>query len=129
MRILTIAFAVTLATATVAIAQDWTEYQNVQDGFKIDFPGQPKITETTWTSEYGYKLPARVYSAERGKERYSMTVVDYNPIEPQGVERPREPGEAGGEHKGQVLDAVDVVSAGLRATAVLADRLQHRPER
>jgi len=87
MRILTIAFAVTLATATVAIAQDWTEYQNVQDGFKIDFPGQPKITETTWTSEYGYKLPARVYSAERGKERYSMTVVDYNPIEPQGIER------------------------------------------
>jgi hypothetical protein len=70
-----------------AFAQEWTEYQNIQDGFKVDFPGQPKSTETTWTSEYGYKLPARIYSAERGKERYSMTVVDYNPIEQQGTER------------------------------------------
>src|SRR6266567_6060195 len=76
-----------LAISGVAAAQDWTEYQNIQDGFKVDFPGQPKIAETTWTSEYGYTLPARVYSAERGKERYSMTVVDYNPIEQMGIER------------------------------------------
>ena len=32
-------------------------------------------------------LPARVYSAERGRERYSMTVVDYNGIEKIGEER------------------------------------------
>ena len=70
-----------------AAAQEWTEYQNVQDGFKVVFPGQPKVTETTWTSEYGYKLPARVYSAERGRERYSVMVVDYNPIEEQGMTR------------------------------------------
>src|SRR5258707_12711617 len=87
MRTASFAFALLLATSGVAAAQDWTEYQSVQDGFKVDFPGQPKITETTWTSEYGYKLPARVYSADRGKERYSMTVVDYNPTEPKGIER------------------------------------------
>jgi len=87
MRSLFLAFVLTLAAAGFAAAQDWTEYQNIQDGFKIDFPGQPKITETTWTSEYGYKLPARIYSADRGKERYTMTVVDYNPIEAQGIER------------------------------------------
>jgi len=87
MRTIFFACLLTIATAELALAQDWAEYQNIPDGFKIDFPGQPKITETTWTSEYGYKLPAHVYSAERGKERYSMTVVDYNPIEAQGIER------------------------------------------
>ena len=34
-----------------------------------------------------YKLPARVYSAERGPERYSITVVDYRTLEQQGIER------------------------------------------
>ena len=87
MRMVSFVFALVLAMAGLALAQDWSEYQNVPDGFKIDFPGQPKISETTWTSEYGYKLPARVYTAERGKERYSMTVVDYNPIQQQGIER------------------------------------------
>ena len=87
MRRVSFAFAFLVLITSPAAAQDWAEYQNIQDGFKVDFPGQPKITETTWTSEYGYRLPARVYSADRGKERYSMTVVDYNPIEAQGVER------------------------------------------
>src|ERR1051325_9669826 len=87
MRNISFAFALLFGLAGIAAGQDWADYQNIQDGFKIDFPGQPKVTETTWTSEYGYKLPARVYSAERGKERYSMTVVDYNPIEAQGIER------------------------------------------
>ena len=76
MRMVSFVFALLLAASGLAFAQDWSEYQNIPDGFKIDFPGQPKMTETTWTSEYGYKLPGRVYTAERGKERYSMTVVD-----------------------------------------------------
>lgn len=80
-------FALVVSTAVPAAAQEWTEYQNIQDGFKVVFPGQPRVTDTTWTSEYGYMLRARVYSAERGRERYSVTVVDYNPIEQQGVER------------------------------------------
>ena len=32
-------------------------------------------------------LPARVYSASRGRERYSITVVDYRGVEAQGVAR------------------------------------------
>jgi uncharacterized membrane protein YgcG len=87
MRTASVAFMLILAMCEVAAAQDWTEYQNIPDGFKIDFPGQPKSTQTTWKSEYDYTLPAHVYSAERGKERYSMTVVDYNPIEQMGIER------------------------------------------
>ena len=68
-------------------AQEWTEFASREDGFKVDFPGPPKVQDTTFTSEYRYTLPARVYSVERGRERYSMTVVDYNGIEAMGKER------------------------------------------
>ena len=87
MRVIAVAFAVAVFSAGSASAQEWEQFVSTRDGFKVDFPGQPKVTETTWKSEYDYTLPARVYSAERGRERYSMTVVDYNGIEPQGVER------------------------------------------
>lgn len=70
-----------------AAAQDWDLYTNIPDGFKINFPGQPQIAETTWTSQLDYSLPARIYSAQRGNERYSVTVVDYRPIEKLGIER------------------------------------------
>ena len=86
-RAMTLVFALVLSAIAPAGAQDWTEYQNIQDGFKINFPGRPGISETTWLSEYEYTLPARVYSAARGRERYSVTVVDYAPIAPQGQER------------------------------------------
>lgn len=83
----TVVFALGLSLTVPAAAQEWIEYQNNQEGFKVNFPGQPKTTETTWKSEFGYALPARVYSAERGREKYSVTVVDYNAIEPQGIAR------------------------------------------
>ena len=46
-----------VATAHLAAAQEWAEYVSRQDGFKINFPGQPTITETTWTSQMEYTLP------------------------------------------------------------------------
>lgn len=76
-----------LLSAMPAGAQDWAEYKNVPDGFRVLFPGQPKVEEIKWTSEMGYSLPARVYTANRGPERYSVTVVDYGPIEQQGIAR------------------------------------------
>jgi hypothetical protein len=63
------------------------EYVSKQDGFKIDFPGEPNVMETTWKSQLDYVLPARVYSADRGREHYSLTVVDYSGLEQQGIER------------------------------------------
>jgi len=79
------------APASLAEAErgggEWREYASVQDGFTINFPGQPTITETTWTSQLDYRLPGRVYSVSRGSERYSVTVIDYRPIEEQGVAR------------------------------------------
>src|SRR6185503_12767132 len=48
--------------------------------------------------------------------------------EPEGVQPAREAGEHGGEHEGQVPDAVDVIAAGGGAVAVLADGLEHGAE-
>ena len=87
MRVLAFVFALQLATCGTAAAQEWEEYVNPQDGFKLNFPGTPTVTEGTWTSQMNYTLPMRVYSAQKGSERYSMTVVDYSSIEQQGVER------------------------------------------
>ena len=87
MRMALLGFALVLSISANAPAQDWDLYVNTQDGFKVDFPGQPKVTETTWKSEFDYILPARVYSADKGLEHYSLTVVDYSGLEQQGIER------------------------------------------
>ena len=87
MRATVFTVALTLFVSAGAAAQDWDEYTNTKDGFKINFPGQPKVTDGTWTSQLNYMLPMRVYSAEKGRERYVVTVVDYSGIEQLGIER------------------------------------------
>jgi hypothetical protein len=84
-----IAAALVLVSSAPASAQDeeWIEFSSAEDGFRVNFPGQPKVETTTYQSEYGYSLPARIYRAQHGQERYSMTVVDYRNIEAQALER------------------------------------------
>jgi hypothetical protein len=80
--------AVVLAATSAAFAQvEWIDFVSKEDGFHANFPGQPKVEQITWTSQYGYKLPARVYSATLGPDRYSVTVVDYSSLEKQGEAR------------------------------------------
>ena len=62
-------------------AQEWMEFASREDRFTCLFPSQPKVTETTYRSEYGADLPARVYSVTQGQSRYSITVVDYNQVQ------------------------------------------------
>ena len=76
-----IAAALFLSVAGPAFAQEWIEFKSVDDRFTANFPSQPTITQTTWTSQFGADLPARVYSATQGQSRYSLTVVDYSQIE------------------------------------------------
>jgi hypothetical protein len=59
------------------LAQEWIEYANREDRFTCNFPTQPKITQSTYKSQMGAVLPARIYSATQGQSRYSVTVVDY----------------------------------------------------
>jgi hypothetical protein len=77
MRVTPLVFTFVLSLSASAFAQDWGEYINKEDGFRVDFPGPPAVTGTTFKSEYGVDLPARVYSVARGPERYSITAVDY----------------------------------------------------
>ncbi len=76
-----------LSLSAPAFAQEWIEFAKPDERFTCLFPTQPTVTETTWNSEYGSVLPARVYSATQGQSRYSLTVVDYNPIERLLVEK------------------------------------------
>jgi hypothetical protein len=88
MRTALYAFVLALSVSGAAFAQNgWTEYQSTQDGFKVQFPEQPAVTNIPWTSEHGFALPARVYAVDRGREHYSVTVVDYTSMERQGTER------------------------------------------
>lgn len=77
MRVVVMALVCTLSVSASALAQEWTEYTSVEDGFRVDFPGTPKATKTTFKSEYGADLPATVYSVENGPTRFSITVADY----------------------------------------------------
>ncbi len=87
MRVTSLLVVLLLCVTGSAVAQEWIEYMNPQDCFKVNFPSQPKMTETTWKSEMNYVLPARVYSADKGREHYSVTVIDYSGLEQQGIER------------------------------------------
>ena len=68
---------------------DWEEFASREERFTAVFPARPAIEETTWLSQFGAVLPARVYSVRKGQSRYSATVVDYNPVERLLVERSR----------------------------------------
>ena len=56
-----------LALSAPASAQEWIEYVSKDDRFTANFPGQPTVTQMTYTSQDGGELPARVYSAKQGK--------------------------------------------------------------
>jgi len=72
---------VILSLSQPAFAQDWTRFVSTDDGFSANFPGQPKVDVTTYATEYGQTLPARVYRAADSLGRYSTTVVDYRGLE------------------------------------------------
>ena len=70
-----------LLLAQPLLAQEWVEYTNRVDRFTVPAPGEPSVETITWDSEYGAKFPGRVYRWERGRSRYSVTVVDYSDSE------------------------------------------------
>jgi hypothetical protein len=84
------AAALVFILSTPAFAQEWEQFVFAEDGFTVNFPGRPEVENTTWTSQYRYTLPARIYRASRGAERYSVTVVDYREVEKQGVARAKQ---------------------------------------
>jgi hypothetical protein len=76
-----ISMALMFSISGPLFAQEWMEFASREDRFTCLFPDQPKITETTYRSEYGADLPSRVYSVTQGQSRYSVTVVDYTQVQ------------------------------------------------
>ena len=78
---------ITVLAPSPAVAQEWIEYVSRDDFFSISFPGQPRVSDTTWLSEQGATFPARVYSVETPPNRFVITVVDYTEAERINAER------------------------------------------
>jgi len=75
MRLIPAAFI--LFVSGSCFAQDWIEYVDRTERFGVNFPGQPTVKETTFKSEDGGALPAKVYTAKGALGVYSITVVNY----------------------------------------------------
>ena len=73
--------ALVLCISGPALAQGWIDYASRADFFSVNFPGEPKVQDIRYTSEYDAVFPARVHSYEDGPNRYSVTVVDYTDAE------------------------------------------------
>jgi hypothetical protein len=81
-RIASIMLCALLPISPVSYARQFAEWESKQDFFAANFPGVPTVTDITWETEYGAKVPARVYTAMRpGPRTYSVTVVNYNPVQ------------------------------------------------
>jgi hypothetical protein len=73
-----IAVTISVGVSGAGFAQGWIDYVNRADLFAVNFPGEPKVQETTYRTQYFITLPARVYTHVDGPNRYSVTVVDYS---------------------------------------------------
>src|SRR5881398_953599 len=87
MRAAIIFAAVLLSIGVSVFAQEYVEFKSQQDRFSIVFPAQPKVTETTYTSEFKSILPARIYSVDQAQSHFKVTVVDYNNIQAIATEK------------------------------------------
>ncbi len=54
-------------SAPASAQEEWIEYVSKEDRFTSNFPGQPRVTQTTYMSQYGAELPARGTALSRGK--------------------------------------------------------------
>ena len=69
--------ALIVLAAAPAWAQDWMVVTKTEDGFRANFPGQPKVEPITYVTEFRLNLPGRVYRAADALGRYSTTAIDY----------------------------------------------------
>jgi hypothetical protein len=95
MRIVLTLFVMLAGTA--ASAQEWIQYASKADLFAVNFPGEPKTEDSSYTTEFGITLPARVYRADAGQGHYIVTVVDYNDAEKIHTEKAAKCRAAGGQ--------------------------------
>ena len=73
-------FLVVLSSKT-SFAQAWAEYIDEAERFIVNFPGQPVVEESGYTTQNGATMPARVYTVDIPPSRYMLTVVNYTDAE------------------------------------------------
>ena len=117
-----------------AAAQDWIEYTSREDLFTVNFPGQPTVRDFMYETEYGVTLPARVHSRDAGRERYSVTVVDYANVEKLHAQRlancDRYPNLCANPWVGEMRGAMDYAAGALlRKAARVTDYAYTQTER
>ncbi|MYF69658.1 MAG: hypothetical protein F4181_06645 [Proteobacteria bacterium] len=74
-----------LAGATLALAlstqsgqaQEWSQYLAFDDRFSVDFPTDPSVEETTYETEYGFTLPARIYTTGHAAPVTFLDIVGF----------------------------------------------------
>jgi hypothetical protein len=66
-----------LFASGLCFAQGWRSYVDPAARFSINIPSEPTVQDTTYMGERGGTYPARVYTADQGPNRYSVTVVHY----------------------------------------------------
>ena len=100
MRRIAIVVATLAAAALLAapsFAQEWIQFVSKADLFGVNFPSEPKTRDIDFATELGITLPARVYAADAGPSRYSVTVVDYADAEKIHTARVEQCRKNGGE--------------------------------
>jgi len=81
MRLARLVPVLLLLAPVPAPAQEPFDYVSKLDYFSINMPAQPKVEATTYPDEYRLApLPARVYTADQGRNHYKVTVVDYRDV-------------------------------------------------
>ena len=77
MRLAASVLAAALAlVSTSGFAQGWAEYRNTEEGFLVNLPGEPRAETIRYTTQSGSLVPARLFFAAEGMNRYTMTVVN-----------------------------------------------------
>lgn len=66
-----------------AMAQEWTEFVNMEDRFGVNFPAPPILSDSRFALPSGATVPARTYTVVSGTSRYSVTVVRYAGVAPE----------------------------------------------
>jgi len=97
MRIILILVLLLGGSAASASAQEWIQYGSKADLFAVNFPGEPKVEDIAYTTEFGIALPGRVYRADSGSSHYIVTVVDYGDAEKIHTDRAAKCRAAGGQ--------------------------------
>ena len=81
------ATAFVLLVSGPSFAQEWVEYVTRADLFTVNFPTEPTVRDITYPTEYRVTLPGRVHSTDDGRNRYSVTVIDYTKVQDAHAER------------------------------------------